>query len=517
RKRIALINPPSFFLTDDKVFFSLGLLYIAGMTREAGHEVSLIDLAGRDNYEDIMRQIAAEQKFDIYGITSTSPQFSYATKILGAIKKAHPNSRVVVGGPHAIMFASLRKQRLEAFLREDSTLDESILQDKLYDSDPNFRSLEVFDQIVKGEELSIFDVLKSLKKDKPEKWIDSQTVEDLDSLPFPARDLIDMNGYTYKDNGQPKFEMSGGPATSVMSQRGCPFGCLFCAGRNVDLFRNIKTPGGKLRAHSPERMVTEFNMLNKQYGFTRFMIYDDEINLENRRFIALMSALENNNSRRSAEGLEPYKFRGFVKSELFVRHPEQAEYMMRAGFDELLSGFESGSARILKDHVKKNTTPEINYKATKLAFERGMKVKALTMIGHPTDTYDDVMATWNFLDNIGAMAEATNQRWNFDVTILTPYPGSPIYDEMVWNNGRFKEEFPRVLRNGELYMRNVDFSKDSAPYKTAPGEEQVNIRTETLSSQDLLNLRQEIDNDLRRRYRLQTYEREDIEHSMGQS
>ncbi len=111
-KRIALINPPSFFLTDDKVFFSLGLLSIAGVALKAGHHVDLYDLAGRNDYETLARNIA-QKGYDIYGLTATSPQFSYAVNILHAIKAAHPSSRVVVGGPHATMFADLRKKRLQ--------------------------------------------------------------------------------------------------------------------------------------------------------------------------------------------------------------------------------------------------------------------------------------------------------------------------------------------------------------------------------------------------------------------
>ena len=139
------------------------------------------------------------------------------------------------------------------------------------------------------------------------------------------------------------------------------------------------------------------------------------------------------------------------------------------------------------------------------------------MIGHPTETYDDIMMTWEFLDSIGKMAQHYGQGWNFDVTVLTPYPGSPIYDNMVQNNGRFRDEFPRVLGHEELFMRRLDFSKELGAYKTAPGEEQVHIRTLMLSSQDLFRMRSEMDMDLRSRYGLQTYERKEIEHSMGQS
>ncbi|MEK6839557.1 MAG: cobalamin-dependent protein, partial [Nanoarchaeota archaeon] len=225
-----MINPPSFFLTDDKVFFSLGLLSIAGIAQKAGHEVKLFDLAGYGDYETKAQQIA-QQNFDIYGITATSPQFSYAVSILSSIKAVHPHANVVIGGPHATMFASLRKRRLESMVKES----------ELYEGDANFHSLEIFDQIIEGEELGIFEALKRLNKPQSSRWVYSGTFDDLDKLPFLPRELIDMQAYLFKDDGSPKFDIDGGPATSILSQRGCPFNCNFCSGRNIPQYRFVKS------------------------------------------------------------------------------------------------------------------------------------------------------------------------------------------------------------------------------------------------------------------------------------
>lgn len=511
-KRIALINPPSFFLTDDRVFFSLGLLSVAGVAQEAGHKVTLFDLAGYQDYEKRACDIA-QGSYDIYGVTATSPQYSYAVKINSAIKSAHPHARVVIGGPHATMFADLRKKRLAQFG----------LEDKVYESDVNFRSLELFDQVIEGEELGIFEALKALDQVSPQKWVYSGTFDNLDELPFLPRELIDMNSYLFKDDGHAKFEINGGPATSIISQRGCPFNCNFCSGRNIPQYRFIKSKEtGRIRAYSPERIVAELNYISSQFPqVTRFMFYDDELNIDARTTMRLMEALEENNRERERKDKVPYSFRGFVKSELLVRYPEVAAAMKRAGFNIILSGFESGSDRILKGYIKKNTTTDINYRAAELAFQQGMQVKALTLIGNPTETLDDVRMTESFLGKIGTLAQQYGLPWDFDITILTPYPGAKVYDDAVKNNGKFKDEFQRALNVDELYQREVDFSLETAPYKTAPGETQVHVRTELLSGKDLLELREEIDNGIRTKYNLLKHSRsdprKDIEHSMGQS
>ncbi len=504
-----MINPPSFFLTDDKVFFSLGLLSIAGVLEQAGHTVKLFDLAGRDNYLDLAKGVA-EHGYDLYGLTATSPQFSYATNILNAIKSVNSNSHVIIGGPHATMFADLRKKRLQR-----------MSESAVYDSDPNFISLELFDRIVEGEELGILEAMKRIDQNG-DKWLYTGILEDhLDKLPFLPRHLIDNKSYLWKDDGTPKFDIDGGPATSIISQRGCPFGCNFCSGRNVDQFRNVNSASGNKRAFSPKRIVDELNYINQEFGVTGFMFYDDELNLRIDTTLDLMRALEENNKYREKMGEHPYVFRGFVKSELFVKHPEVAPAMRRAGFTEILSGFESGSDRILRNYVRKHTTVKTNYECAKLALQNGIRIKALTMVGQPTETLDDIMMTQEHLESIGKLSQEYGVPWQFDVTVLTPLPGSPIYDWSIPNGGRFREEFSRVLGDGELYSRRVDFAVTHAPYKTAPGENEVHIRTKTLSAKDLLELRDQVDATVRRKFNVAGYERDapqkDIEHSMGQS
>ncbi len=514
KKRIALINPPSSFLTDDRVFFASGLLYIAGVALEAGHEVEMHDLSGYKDYQ-VRAQNIGQQQYDLYGLTATSPQFSYAVNILQSIKAVNPHARVVVGGPHATMFADLRKKRL---------LQSGGIESKVYESDVNFRSLELFDQIIEGEESGIFEALKDLGEKNPRKLVYAGVFDgSLDELPFLPRHLIDMGSYLFKDDGNPKFDIDGGPATSVISQRGCPFSCNFCSGRNVEQYRFIKNPRtGNIRAYSPERIVAELNHVNAQFPeVTGFMFYDDELNLHRDTTLALMNALARNNRERRKKDEKPYSFRGFVKSELFVRHPEVAPAMRQAGFSRLLSGFESGSDRILKDYVKKHTTTRCNLEAAERAFEHGIRMKALMMVGQPTETIEDIRMTEGFLTRFIKLAQGYQVEPEFDLTILTPYPGSQVYDDAKKNTGRHSDEFQRVLGDGELYLREIDFAKESAPYKTAPGESEVHIRTETLSSGDLLALRQEIDDNLRAGHNLGRNDRRDptksIEHSMGQT
>jgi len=526
RKKIALINPPASFLTDDQVFFSLGLLNIAAVARDAGHDVTVVDLAGRSDYEAQAANLVGGG-YDIYGLTSTSPQFSYASRILEALKGRDPNAYVVVGGPHASMFANLRETQMEKIRTEyGHETSNKVIEAELHRGNPNYSSLERFDLVVSGEEGGIFEVIKRQSTmDRSKKWVDGGITSDLDSLPNPARDLIDMAEYTYQDNGKPKFDFGGGPATSVMSQRGCPYKCNFCSGREVAQYRQVKI-GGTWRVRSPRVLIGELDEISgRDQGITSFMIYDDELNLNEKMFGSLMEALTTNNHEREESGLQAYTFRGFMKSDLFVKHPKQAVTMKAAGFRELLSGFESGDDYILTNRVNKKTTRKINLRASQIAFEAGLDVKALTMIGHPGETRETVDSTRTFLEEASRMAQEHGQRLRFDVTILSPMPGSPIYDGFIPNTGDFSE-FGLVSPDRSLYMHHIDFAEDNSggAYKTGPEEEMPTIRTPELSGAELMELRKEVDRSIREEFKAPTYYSgdssennsiEDTEHSMG--
>jgi hypothetical protein len=94
----------------------------------------------------------------------------------------------------------------------------------------------------------------------------------------------------------------------------CPFGCGFCGGRNSKMLRQI-------RVRSTESVVREIEALHREHGYTGFMLYDDELNV-NREMVPLMNALAALQARLGVE----FRLRGFVKSELFT--DEQAAAMI---------------------------------------------------------------------------------------------------------------------------------------------------------------------------------------------
>lgn len=206
-----------------------------------------------------------------------------------------------------------------------------------------------------------------------------------------------------------------------------------------------------------------------------------------------------------------WRLRGFVKSELF--DDEQAEAMYQAGFRWILTGFESGSPRILKN-INKLATREENTRCVEIAKRHKLKVKALMSIGHPGESPETVGDTENWLLEVNPA--------DFDVTIITCYPGTPYYDRAVPDpdkQGIWTYVCPKT--NDRLHQIEIDYMKISDYYKGKPdGGYQSYVFTDALSSEELVALRDKVERNVRETLNIPfnpgapTIQ---YEHSMGQS
>ena len=187
---------------------------------------------------------------------------------------------------------------------------------------------------------------------------------------------------------------------------------------------------------------------------------------------------------------------------------EQAEAMHRAGFRQILVGFESGSPRIL-ENINKKATREDNTRCVALAHSAGLKVKALMSIGHSGESQQTVADTRAWL------LEARPS--DFDVTVITPYPGSPYYDQATEASpGQWVYE-----ANGDrLYQQEIDYTVESDCYKGVPGRYVSHVWTEALSAEDLVRERDALEAEVRKHLHIPfnpSVSSQLYEHSMGQT
>lgn len=480
-KTACLIIPPSIFLLDERVFMTLGILKIAAVLERAGWTVELLDLSGVENYPEVAAIHAAGSKAEVFGLTATTPQLPAATKILSVLRAKRPGARVLLGGPHITLVhaAYKREKRLGAEGRAAKAFAQLA---------------EAYDGLVAGDgEDAVFAALapgapKLVDADDPASSL-FLTNERLEQLPFPARHLVDAASYRYAIDGL--------PALSMIAQLGCPFECGFCGGRESPMLRRV-------RMRSTGNIVAEMDWLHREYGARGFMLYDDELNV-NPRMVELMRAIRALQDRLGVE----FRLRGFVKSQLF--NDEQAAAMRAAGFRWILTGFESGSPRILQN-INKRATREENSRCVALARRHGLKVKALMSIGHPGESEETVLETRDWL--------LESRPEDFDVTIITTYPGTPYYDRAVPRGGGVWE-YTYEKTGDKLFAYEVDYTTTADYYKGDPdGGYKSFVYTDRLSAERLVALRDEVERSARKALGIAfnaANPARRYEHSMGQN
>ncbi len=479
---ICLVIPPSVFLLDERVFMTLGILKVAAILEKVGYPLEILDLSGIENFEEAVRDHCRTTPARIFGITSTTPQMPAANKIAKAIKKELPFSRLILGGPHiTLVHTAYRKEKSE---RTNGRATRA------------FNDLsEIFDVLVSGDgEEAIFEAIS----DNPPKLVDANdrksdfflSNQNLEELPFPARHLVDVSSYHYYIDKK--------RALSIIAQLGCPFECGFCGGRQSPMLRGVRT-------RSSASIIQEMREMNVKYGICGFMFYDDELNV-NPKMVELMEGI----ARLQEELGTQFRLRGFVKAELF--NDRQAEVMVKAGFRWLLTGFESGSPRILTN-INKKATREQNTRCVEIAKRHGLKVKALMSIGHPGESKETIMETRDWLLQV--------KPDDFDVTIITTYPGTPYYDFAVRDKDRDNVWVYTYEKTGDrLYSYEVDYNVVADYYKGNPdGGYQSYVFTDHLTAGDLVGLRDFVERDVRKKLNIPFNPSAPAiryEHSMGQ-
>lgn len=470
--KICLIIPPSPFLLDEKVFMSLGILKIAAVLKQK-HSVDVLDLSGDKSYIDTVENYITKNSINIFGITATTPQLPNVVLINQLIKKY--NIPVILGGPHVTLINSAyKKEKSKNYIGRATKAMKKIISE--------------FDRVVCGDgELAIF---KSLEGNK---YVDADNVKSdlflkdvtFDSLPFPARELIDVDSY--------KFSINNQKGLSLIGQLGCPFNCGFCSGRNSPTFRKIRT-------RSVDNIIDEIDHLYKKYSVRAFMFYDDELNVGPSIYELLKKLIQ-----YQKENNVEFLFRGCIKSELF--NETQAELMSKAGFKKLLVGFESGSDRILKN-INKKATKEENTRCINIAKKYKIGVKALMSIGHPGESKQTIKETYDWLLSV--------KPDEFDVTIITVIPGSKYYDESVM----IEDQIWKYTVNGDnLYSIEVDNFTQFEYYKGIPGNYKSFVYTDDLSREKLVEYRDWMEEVVTKKLKINKITNTNTtfyEHSMGQ-
>jgi len=358
----------------------LGLAYIAAVAEQAGHEVRIIDspTLGLSNEELISRIV--NYKPEVLGIGATTLGYADALGIIAGVRARLPRTFIVMGGPH-VTFTD------EETLRECPALDAVVRGE----GEETFK--ELLDVLSSRGDLSRVAGLTYRDGERILRNQDRPFIKDLDSVPFPAFHLLPMEKY---------YMVRGMPFACMMSSRGCPFRCSFCS--SSSLF------GKTWRFRSAENVVAEMEYLKKRYGIRQVEIVDDTFTVNRSRVHKICDLLIKKNL-----GLT-----WATTARVGSFDEELARKMKKAGCVSLYLGFESASQRVL-DSLCKGIKLEQAWKTMETVRRVGLETVGSFIIGSLADTVKSIRKTIRF-----ARALSPNYA---QFTLLTPYPGTPLYKE----------------------------------------------------------------------------------------
>jgi anaerobic magnesium-protoporphyrin IX monomethyl ester cyclase len=358
--RISLVIPPSPFLGDQKRNPPLGIMYVAAYIEQNNYDVKLTDL--RDIEENNWINHIVEG--DIYGITATTPEYPYAIKIAEQIKKRNSASFIVLGGVHATAVP--------------------------------YEINELFDCVVIGEgEYAMIDVIKDFENKVKKKYYSSGFIKDLDTLPFPARHLVQYDSVINKN-----LTIANTPATSIIASRGCPYNCAFCVSKLMWTRR--------VRFRSPNNVIEEIKKVMKDYGIRHFRFHDDTIAASKKWVTEL------------CEKIKPLNIVWRASTRVDHSNLEILKMMKDSGCYEISYGIETISDEVLEIN-RKNVTIEQMYEAMDNAKAAGLYTRLFFMIGLPGQDADIANEMIKFIERTKPDA--------VDLSTFVPYPGSDIYND----------------------------------------------------------------------------------------
>ena len=356
----------------------LGVAYVAAVLKQNNYKTAIFDMHINALYpEDILKEYR-KSKPKIVAITATTPTFPNALRIAKLLKVWDENVIVVIGGPHA------------------TSLPEECIQSDAVDfvviGEGEISTLELTNAILKKNK-NPGQVKGIAYKDNENKIIFTPAqnrIVDLDTLPYPARELLDLEAYYQKG--------------SIISTRGCPYNCNYCACSVI--------AGHTYRKHSVDYVLDEIEYLIKEYDFKYFDFHDDTFNLIRSRVFEFCEKIEERNLN--------IKWGCFCRVNNFDY--EMAKAMRKAGCEVIQFGVEAGNQTVLDSIQKKITLKQVE-NAIKAASQAGIKQVACGfIIGHANDTEETTNQTIEFgvkLAKLGAT--------RLTISVLTPYPGTDVY------------------------------------------------------------------------------------------
>jgi radical SAM superfamily enzyme YgiQ (UPF0313 family) len=409
--RVALINPH----LEQRIYSAwppLGILYLGTILKNNGFHVDLLDAAARNYSKRNVLDWIKQKKPDIIGITVFTVSFLVSIDLAKQIKQWNPNIKIIIGHYHPTIQA------------------ERVIQ----------KYGETVDYIVRGEgEYILLDLCnflenRSNKRDEPNdikgltyrnidgkivSTPDAPLINDLDSLPIPDRELLN---YEYKWNFA-GFEFSKSKLTTIVSSRGCPFNCAYCACSEFAKRR--------WRPRSAENIVEELSLIEEQ-GYTEVNFVDDNFTLRPKRVIKLCELMKK----------EKIDLNWHTDGRVDQTSQNMLSWMSKVGCRSIWYGFESANQRILNIYNKQTKVSQFDTAIQKTRKAGIDLIIGLFMLGAPSETLSEIKSTIDFAIHSDIDIPFFN--------VVEIFPGLDFWDDLVSKGYIHPEDKVKTLVGSEL-------------------------------------------------------------------
>ncbi len=361
-----------------------GPLYVAACLKRAGHPVLFLDGALRSNTEIIASVTRDRPRF--VGLYACAPLWPSAMELVAGIRLGLPDAIIGVGGPWPM---AVPRQCLE----------QSPGLDMAFTCEGEEVAVEVSAALESGGDLSGIPgiVYRTAHGDIVDTGY-RRPIEDLDSLPFPARELL---GDDIKRCSLPPGGYKARPVAHLIGSRGCTNRCIYC-------FHPEREQ--KIRYRSAGDVVQEMEQCVHRYGFREIRFLDDNFTGDRQRVLDICDMLQERKLR------VPW----YVSSRVDTVDLELLIRMRRAGCWAVLYGIETGVQRSL-DAIGKGVTLHQIRDAVAATHRAGIKMFLPFMFGLPGETFEDGLKTIDFA------LELDPHYANFNT--ITPFPGTPLWEQ----------------------------------------------------------------------------------------
>jgi len=397
--KVCLINTPYSEIYGELkssvgIYFALGLGYVASNLLKYDFHVDFLDPEAENLDMEGIRDYILKKKPDIVGMSSATPNVSIANKIAKIIKKEF-NIPIILGGIHASCIPEMTLERYPEF-------------DIIVIAEGEKSFLEICKQYRENKvDLSKIKGIAYRKDGKILKNPPGDFITDVNELPFPARQLVNMKDY------KPNVHVNlGKRSATILTSRGCPYYCIYCA--------SYMAMGRKYRPHSAKYVLAEMKYLVDNYSINHFVIQDDTFTVNKKRVMDICQGIIDNK----------WDVIWYCFARVDTLDEEVLRKMKESGCYCIGYGIESGDQQIL-NNLKKGTTVEKCREIVKLTKKLGIRTLSFFIFGNPGETKETMEKTVQFALELDTHMAFFNH--------FIPYPGTEVFNNMI-KDGQMDEK-----------------------------------------------------------------------------